>query len=606
MKKEISFIALMSICGLVTGLAITAILMAIASPDHLTNQILTIAEKQDLVTMIGMAERITGNTTLFIFLPTLTVSLITVLFCLLILNSQITITNLRSRTAKLKLSAVLVTLAGVYALAAVIEYALGITINRPFLTSISEKDISGIPIILAYFETAVLGGLTWLIVGETGWAGDLSSFKMGSADKKARPIECLVLGALAGILTTSLFFSLNWTFNRFFLLISEVFDQSGETSFLGFKYLGLMMVTMLTVCGCIVAALTLSLAPVNRDWSYRCRRLILPAALAFVCLLSVLGINQHAAVKYDLDKKDLAQAAGLSSSAERSKTILLFKSADNSSDVLLQEWPMAVEGYSMMGKNIVTLSEENLTRIIKYIDNHPDGSVYKYTAFDVLYKGYHALWDIERGKEYQFEASLHLLLPRIMMISSMKSLPVTDRNIGYLRAFSDEKTWYVGKKIARKIAAGFIHFNMFDEAGQWIKKAEELKPDQSESSDRIVIPAVPMLTAGKVTGGIKVNGDIPANTKIALFSADLMGDKISIWNQPISMVDAHALDQEGRFLFNNLGQGKYVLALMTESEIVPFNISADRIKVKNLPGPIELDIENSVADLGDIEINVEL
>ena len=45
---------------------------------------------------------------------------------------------------------------------------------------------------------------------------------------------------------------------------------------------------------------------------------------------------------------------------------------------------------------------------------------------------------------------------------------------------------------------------------------------------------------------------------------------------------------------------------MTESEIVPFNISADRIKVKNLPGPIELDIENSVADLGDIEINVEL
>ena len=62
MKKETSFIALMSICGLVTGLAITAILMAIASPDHLTNQILTIAEKQDLVTMIGVAERITGNT----------------------------------------------------------------------------------------------------------------------------------------------------------------------------------------------------------------------------------------------------------------------------------------------------------------------------------------------------------------------------------------------------------------------------------------------------------------------------------------------------------------------------------------------------------------
>ena len=115
-----------------------------------------------------------------------------------------------------------------------------------------------------------------------------------------------------------------------------------------------------------------------------------------------------------------------------------------------------------------------------------------------------------------------------------------------------------------------------------------------------------MLTAGKVTGGIKVNGDIPANTKIALFSADLMGDKISIWTQPISMVDAHALDQEGRFLFNNLGQGKYVLALMTESEIVPFNIPADRIKVKNLPGPMDLDIENSVADLGDIEINVEL
>ncbi len=605
MKKEISFIVLMSICGLVTGLAVTTILIAIASPD-LTNQILTIAEKQDFVTMTGIAERIAENTTLFIFLPTLTVSLITALFCLLVLNPQITITNLRSRTAKLKLSAVLVALAGVYLLAAAIEYALGMTINRPFMTFMSDNNISGIPIISAYFETAVLGGLTWLIVGETGWAGDLSSFKMGSADKKARPLECLALGALAGILTTSLFFSIDWTFNRFFLLISEVLDRSGETSILGFKYLGLMMVTMLTVCGCMVAGLTLGFAPVNRDWGYRYRRLILPGALAVVCLLSVLGINQHAAVKYDLDKKDLAQAAGLSSSAEQSKTILLFKSADNSSGVLLQEWPMAVEGYSMMGKNIVTLSEENLTRIIKYIDNHPDGSIYKYTAFDVLFKGYHALWDIELGREYQFKASFHLMLPRIMMISSMKSLPVTDRNIGYLRAFSDEKIWYFGKKIIPKIAAGFIHFNMFDEAGQWIKKAEQLKSDQSEISDWIVIPAAPMLTAGKITGGIKVNGYIPANTKVALFSADLTGDKISMWNQPISMVDARALDQEGRFLFKNLGQGKYTLALMTERETIPFGISADRIKVKNLPGPIELNIEKSVVDLGDIEINVEL
>ena len=65
-------------------------------------------------------------------------------------------------------------------------------------------------------------------------------------------------------------------------------------------------------------------------------------------------------------------------------------------------------------------------------------------------------------------------------------------------------------------------------------------------------------------------------------------------------------EQEGRFLFNNLGQGKYTLVLMTESKIIPFNISADRIKVKNLPGPIDLYIENSVADLGDIEINVAL
>jgi len=605
MKKEISFIALMSICGLVTGLASTAILLAIGYPVHLTDRILTMAEKQDLVTMIGMAERITGNTTLFIFLPSLAVALATALFCLLILNSQITVTNLRHRTAKLKLGLVLVTLAGVYALTAVIEYTLGISINRPLLTFFSGKNISGTPIVPAYIEMAVLGGLTWLLVGETGWAGDLSSFKMGSADKKARPIECLALGALAGILTAGLFFSLDWSFNRFFILISEVFDRSGDTSFLGFKYLGLMLATMLALCGCIVALLTLSLAPVYRDWRSRLRRLILPAALTLVCLLSVLGINQHAAVKYDLDKKDLARAAGLSSSAEPSKTILLFKSTDNGSDVLLQEWPMAVDSYSMMGQNIVTLSEENLTGIIEYIDNHPHGSVHNYTALDILYRGYLALWDIERGKEYQFEASRHLQLPRIMMISSIKSLPVTDRNIGYLRAFSDEKTWSVGKKIAPKIAAGFIHFNLFDEAGQWIKKTAALNPDPSESNDRIVIPAAPMLTAGQVTGAIKVNGGIPANTRIALFSADLMRDKVSMWNQPISMVAAHALDQEGRFLFNNLGQGTYVLALMTDSEIIPFDIPAGSIKVKNVPGPVALDIENPVADLGAVEIDVE-
>jgi len=598
MKKEISFTAVMTVSGLFAGLAITAILMAIATPN-MTNAVLTISEKNDFQTLGQATIWISENTTLFVYTPAIILSVISFLFYLSVLNPGMNATRLKSRTAALKMALVVVACLMLPFIFAILETILGITIRRPFVSVLGEGQVPG-SIIPAFIEAAILGALVWCIAGEKGWAGDFSGFKMRISDKKEAYFECLVLGAIAAVLATALFLFFEFIFNTFFILISEVYDRSGETSFLGFKILAVLITSMTSAAACIIAGLTLALAPSARDWSYRVKCFILPVLLSVIMGGTFWGMYAHASNKYDLNKKDLAQAVGLPAETDHYKTMIVLREAEGSKNIRVQKWPMTVRGDGMMAGGTIAVSYKNLETLQDYIEAHKDGSVFRYAAEDALYKGYYVLWDMAKAKASQFAASQDLLLPRMQMIAKMKYLPITEENMGYLKGFTDETLWFVGGKSALKIAEGFIHFNLFDQAGQWLAKARKMETESYETS-KIELPAKSVLTTGKIFGHIRINGKAAQNTKAAIFTADrLKPDEVKLWSLMLAMVDAQDLGSKGGFSFENLGEEQYALAVLTDTTILVSDTPT--IRITNPPGVIPIGNARTTADLGIIEI----
>jgi hypothetical protein len=271
---------------------------------------------------------------------------------------------------------------------------------------------------------------------------------------------------------------------------------------------------------------------------------------------------------------------------------------------VIQEWPMKIEVNNLMGTNTIELSYENLNKVKDYIAAHKEGSVYNYTAREALTNGYYGLWDIKKGIEQQFKNSGEILLPRLILVSQLRYLPVTEDNLNYLnylKSFTDEAKWHIGGRFALKIAEAFMHFGMIDEAKAWVEKAKAKGEDVSKATflnDKV-------LTNGKITGAIKVNGKPPLNTKVALLRYTTGFEKIEETSLPNRLLDVRELDRSGRFTFNHLGKGEYVVAIMTGKEVVPYNLPSEKLHVTNSPGVIKLDVNKPSINLGNINIVVK-
>ncbi len=145
------------------------------------------------------------------------------------------------------------------------------------------------------------------------------------------------------------------------------------------------------------------------------------------------------------------------------------------------------------------------------------------------------------------------------------------------KGFTDETEWFVGGKSALRIAEGFIHFNLFDQAGKWLAKARQMGADYNETS-KIELPAKSVLTTGKIFGHIRINGKAAQNAKAAIFTADrLKPDEIKLWSLRLAMVDAQDLGPKGGFSFENLGEEQYVLAILTDTTILASDTSTMHI-----------------------------
>jgi hypothetical protein len=587
MKKEIAFIGLMMILGVALGFGLVAILGAIAIPGY-TGMILTQAEKADFELMSQQFSWIVKN-------PYLLTGILILFFItagvLLFANLNPNFRNkFKEKTARLKAAAVLL---GSLACFVLLLTPLFSSSLFPLLYSSFPQTINNTVIFLFFL---ISSGLLWVIVGETGWAGDFSSWKMGVQGKQARPVASFILGGIIGSAAFGLYYLFNWSFNKYFILVSEVLDKSGETSYLGFKLLANYLMFFLSMSLGIMAGLITAFSPTYKTTRQRAVRLIFPAMLLAVLIPVILTTYQNAVRKYDLGKKNLAEAVGIPEKASVSKAIATFMPNNKT---VIQEWPMQANANSFMGTYTIELSHENLNKVKDYIAAHKEGSVYNYAAQDVLVNGYYGLWDIKKGIEQQFKNSGEILLPRLMLISQLRYLPITTDNLNYLKSFTDENKWHIGR--ALRIAEAFMHFGMVDKAKAWVEKAKSKGEDVSKATflnDKV-------LTNGKILGEIKINGKSPANAKVGLLRYSESFEKIDNITLVLRLLDVRNLDATGRVSFNHLGRGEYVLAIMTDKETLPYNLPSEKLHVINSPGAIKLDVNKPNRNLGNINIVVK-
>jgi hypothetical protein len=584
MKKEIAFIIAMVVFGAVLSVMIVGILGSIAIPSY-TGSLLTIQEKADYEIMSQKFELVSKYPYVVVAILLLIAAITFILF-FITLNRNFN-NQLKGKTAKLKATAVAL-LCGACFLPLFI-----FTDNTAISWFTSKQPASDILTLIVYLLSF---GLMWFIAGGVGWAGDFSSWRFSCCEKKSKPVFAFVLGAITGASAYGLAYLNEWVFAKYFFLVSEVLDRSGEMSWLGFKLLTYELVFMSSFSFAILAGVIITLVPQHITVKQRALKAIFPLVLLAI-LIPVISVGYNEAVtKYDLGKKSFAEAVGIPEKASEIKTLVLL-SPDKE---FIQEFPMEARANSVIASNTFAASYENLGKIETYVNNHKNSSVYYYAAMDGLINGYHRMFDIKKGIEFQAKDSEYFLLHRMLLLSRLRSLPVTKENINYIKAFTDENKWYISKRSALHISEIFMHFGMKKEAVLWANKAKEKGADISGITFLNETP----LTNGIIKGRIWINGKTPANTKIGLFFYSGYLKEITDITLANRLIDAVSPDKFGRFTFKNLGKGNYVLAVLTDDKAIPYTTPAEKIKAENSPAIITLDAGQPIADLRDINLVV--
>jgi hypothetical protein len=449
--------------------------------------------------------------------------------------------------------------------------------------------------------TVLAFGALWAAAGETGLAGNFSYWRPGEAAHDRKPLSSFLLGAATGGIAFAIAWYATTAFGKTFILISEVFDGSGETSFLGFTQIKYAMFFYAACVGVIIPGAAAALAPAELCLNQRVNRSVIPLVFLGILLVTTQAGYRHAIDKYDLGHADLAEAAGLSTEAADPMTLLLFD-AEEDGKVLVQPWPVELAvNMSFHPGGSVVVSEQNLTRIDDYLTSRPDGTVYQYAAMDGLYRGHFAFWDPEPGHKYMHEVGYELLIARVTLLSKLKAMPATEQNIRYLRDYTDETIWKIEGEFAGRVAEAYWHMGLTAEGDRWFKKAMDTGADESKFKR----PEGPALLDGEITGTLTVNGKVEPGVKVALMKEFAAGDGLTITQSVIYTLAVSEPDADGQFSFGKLGSGRYQLVLVFAGNTLPGDTASSQVSCINPPGVIKLDNGTPRVELGDIEVSFQ-
>ena len=194
---------------------------------------------------------------------------------------------------------------------------------------------------------------------------------------------------------------------------------------------------------------------------------------------------------------------------------------------------------------------------------------------------------MKQATEYHFISTYDFLMSRLLFLLRLRRAPITEQTVSYIEHFSDETNYDVGNNGARTIALLYNHIGMPDKAKHWAIRSEE--------PERVEISEYPLITHGVISGRIILNQE-PFQGKIALFSTEQ--DIVTSISGIMNTVDANETE-DGFFSFENIGEGKYYIAVMVKTEEEP------TIEVKNNPGIVTISSKTPKVDLREINISIK-
>lgn len=591
--RGLILVIVMGIFGVASAIGIVAVLNAIARPSYV-DMLLTMKEKADFEGMATGFLGFLGANAQVIPWVILVFAIIGFFLVLFELNP-----NFRSlgKPGVKKAKAIVAGLVGL-----VLAFLFIVAAARTPLAIFSGVFPSPLPesLLLYGILMSVISGIFWLLVGEMGWAGNLTSWRLGDKDDFAsawpKVAASFLMGAACGTITYFMLLVYNWCFDKYFLLITEVLGKSGEPSLFGWQLFARAVMVMMGLSFAIIAGFITVLSARHLTVKARLLRLILPLVLLAVYTGIIGSTYNDAVARYDFNKKNLAEAVGIPEKGTVVKTMVLFIPDKPA----VQEWRMEAAGGSLLVyNNTYALTPANIKKIEDYVAGHKGGSLYLYAGQDAVMKGYFKLWDVEKGTEQMFRNSDFQLLARMFLLRRLSSIPATAENEKYLRSFADEKKWYIGKTPALRISEAFMHFGKTDEAKTWATKAKIRGADLTKAA----FLNEPVVTGTSVTGILKLNGAPLTGTKVALFTYRPKMTQIDPQYYGGFPVDAKTTDEAGRFEFKDMGKGEYVLAVMTEKEQVPLKAPPGVVfSVENAPGIIKIAADSPTRSLGDVAI----
>lgn len=579
MKKDIIFVTSAMVLGFVVSIMVMLILGAIAAPSYF-NYILTPQEAAD-IEFIYQKATMMSDYTQWAFLLMLPFLLVTFALFLRVLNPNINAPVFRQTPGRYKASLVALSLAAGY---------FG-------LSMLAGND--GFSTMLALGILTIGNGLLWGMAGEMGWAGDFSTWKPGHHGGISSMGTCFALGALEGAVFAGLTNFVSWSFDKYFILVSEVLDGSGEVSVAGYVYLFYGLAFMLVMSFGVAAGFATALAPAYKTTHERKRALMVPVVLLLLMLSVVSYMYRDASVKYDLDKQKLAHAVGIPERASKSLVILNFPQNPEGDGFGIQNWPLEVTSYGIASQSSMELSIDNLLRLKEYIDSHSHGSVFKYELMQALYSGYFALWDVQQGDRMMVMSAPHMLLSRMLLVSRLAFLPITDENLAVLNYLADDDAWVIKGNAAMKLARCYVHFGLYEQAKKWIKRARETGATDPE----VIIPPVPALVSGRISGKISINDKHPAGSRVALMRFVGSRNRVEQFMLIRNLLSVVDISPGGQFAFESLGAGDYSIVLITQDDVLPHSLGVDSITATNLPRSIRLDDTVRTLNLGEVVFN---
>lgn len=573
------FIVAAMMIGVVTALMAVVIFGAIAIPAY-DSYVLTHLEKADMDLIASRFSPIAEQSD-YILWPLVPLLIIAFGLFLSAMNPRLGKGTIRLRPGLYK--------------AIVVVFAV-VLVSVLYLMLINSK--SGL---MALLGSSVLMGCLWMVIGDMGWAGDFSSWRSGTAERGPKFLKCFAYGATVGAVMVGL---MSWTalaINRYFILVSEVLDGSGEMSSRGYELFFYGMLVLFVLNAGILASFALSLSPSVKARDERIKNLAICFALAGVFFVATYGTYSNAADKYDLDINNLAEAVGIPADTTDTVRLLQLASLGEEGRYRLADMTLEVFGFTFAGSSKIAVSRENINRVEEYLQSHPDGTVHKYSALDSIYKGYFSLLDVAAADEALMAAADEMIYPRLLLMQRLSVLPVTPSNISMARRFADEDQWFIKGRAAFRLAEAFAHFGLIDEARKWEDRAiaDGFEVNQS------VVPTGDALTDGAISGRLRLNGAPLTRGRVALMSLFEEADDFSFSHITRGLVAVSGLDANGGFSFESLGSGRYYMLFIDDSSLLEGDIKSTRVNVSHNADVVVLDASNARKALGAINIHLE-